>query len=291
MTEAAVYFQQPALPEKILAVNRESIKWLQAWFDEGQASMMMPWRKKGVYFAWRQLIEHDARLHGHHGAKKAWLRQLPESAEHAVMECLKHLKIAREDQENFLTLMLTTLPGWAAHVKYRTDWVRQPVHHCAVTKTEYIAMRLVITCLLWPEANQLLAWHNENISKTDSENITSDILRKIQKTEAAYRLPLLRNLASQQIKEKYLPEAQIVFCIDVRSEPFRCALESAGNYETFGFAGFFGVPVQVTDAVTCKSHASCPVLLSPEHEVKEWPACSYAEYMQDIKGYEKLLRF
>ena len=37
LVEAAVWFQQRDLPERIDAVNRETIKWCQAFFDEGLA--------------------------------------------------------------------------------------------------------------------------------------------------------------------------------------------------------------------------------------------------------------
>ncbi|MHB1559151.1 MAG: putative inorganic carbon transporter subunit DabA, partial [Isosphaeraceae bacterium] len=63
------------------------------------------------------------------------------------------------------------------------------------------------------------------------------------------------------------PDAQLVFCIDVRSEPLRRAIEDRGDYETFGFAGFFGVPVRVKGRDDDHAHDSCPVLLRPDHEV------------------------
>ncbi|MGE5211879.1 MAG: putative inorganic carbon transporter subunit DabA, partial [Acidobacteriota bacterium] len=65
------------------------------------------------------------------------------------------------------------------------------------------------------------------------------------------------------------PAAQLVFCIDVRSEGLRRRLEVLGSYETFGFAGFFGVPVRWRPLGADVGQARCPVLVSPRHEVAE----------------------
>lgn len=81
-----------------------------------------------------------------------------------------------------------------------------------------------------------------------------------------------------------------MFCIDVRSEPFRKSLEATGDYQTLGFAGFFGIPVQITDGVTGETHASCPVLLTPKHEVKELP-CGHQSCDHDRKGFERVTSF
>ncbi len=65
------------------------------------------------------------------------------------------------------------------------------------------------------------------------------------------------------------PDAQLVFCIDVRSEGYRRQLEALGNYETFGFAGFFGVPVRWRPLGSDVAQARCPVLVTPNHEIVE----------------------
>ena len=285
----AAFFQQSDLPEAMLAANRETIKWLQAFFDDGQATIPMPLRIKGLYAAWRHLAIHDAKLHGHDNQKQERLRALPETAEKAIAECLLSLGIAKQDRELFTTLMLTTLPGWAAHVKYRTEWAGLDASHPhPVTQADYLAMRLIITSLLWPEAKALIAWHEQAL---ENSKTAESPLAQIQRAETHYRLPLLEKLAAQPLQTPHAPEAQLVFCIDVRSEPFRRALESTGDYQTLGFAGFFGIPVQITDTVTGASHASCPVLLSPKHEVMESPCCSNDKLAHNRKGYERLAGF
>lgn len=72
------------------------------------------------------------------------------------------------------------------------------------------------------------------------------------------------------------PVAQAVFCIDVRSEPYRRALESAGNIETYGFAGFFGLPIAKVPYASHEAVPLCPILLKPQFTVAEGPAQSSA---------------
>lgn len=67
------------------------------------------------------------------------------------------------------------------------------------------------------------------------------------------------------------PAAQVVCCIDVRSEGLRRHLEAQGRYETVGFAGFFGVPMRVRGLGWDRAEARCPVLVSPAVEAVERP--------------------
>ncbi|MEZ0540471.1 DUF2309 domain-containing protein [Fibrella arboris] len=282
------YFQQASLPEPMEAINRQTIKWLQAYFDDGQATLSMPLRQNGLYAAWRQLARYDTDLHGNDKQKQEALTTLPENPVQAIQMYLLHADIAPAKQGQFLTLLLTTLPGWAAYIRYRTDWAGLDASHPhPVTQLEYLAMRLIITQLHWPDAKALLSWHQAALEQARSK---PDVLANIQQTENTYRLPLLEQLAAQPLTDTHPPDAQLVFCIDVRSEPFRRALEATGNYQTLGFAGFFGIPVQITDTVTGQTHASCPVLLTPKHTVYESPCCSPAEKEQDSRAYGRQLR-
>ncbi|MDE2120901.1 MAG: DUF2309 family protein, partial [Betaproteobacteria bacterium] len=65
-------------------------------------------------------------------------------------------------------------------------------------------------------------------------------------------------------------EVQAAFCIDVRSEPLRRALESAWPaVQTLGFAGFFGLPAAYTPLAAQARRPQLPGLLAPSVELRE----------------------
>jgi len=96
--------------------------------------------------------------------------------------------------------------------------------------------------------------------------------------ERTHELGLLQQLARHASagpdgagEQRARPLAQFAFCIDVRSEVFRRHLERRGGYETFGFAGFFGLPVSFRSLDEPHESDLCPVLLRPKHVLREVP--------------------
>jgi len=76
------------------------------------------------------------------------------------------------------------------------------------------------------------------------------------------------NLVPEPAREKR-PFVQALFCIDTRSERMRRHLESVGDYQTFGIAGFFGIPVSFMELGKGSQSHLCPVLLTPKNLVLE----------------------
>lgn len=286
LKNASVYFEQETLPQEIEEINRQTIKWCQAFFDQGQSTIKMPNRHLGFYKSWLDLAKFDDKLHKNSTNKIRQLNAMPKKADSAISYCLKELNIKENEQEKFLTLMLTTLCGWASYVKYLGEW------KCEDTKfdnsqIDYLAVRLAITLLIWSDAKSLLLVH-QNIAPQQKPRIQ---MLAIHKNEKIYQKDLVQKLLisskSKSEKNPKTPDAQFVFCIDVRSEPMRRAIEAKGNYETFGFAGFFGIATTIENQISKESYSSCPVLLKPKHKIVEKSAFSELELRKEIERFKK----
>ena len=268
LKKARVTFEQESWPEEIDEVNRATIKWCQTYFDIDQATLKLPGRQDGFYSSLRTLLPHDHLIHKNQKACQEWLLNLPESPLETISLCLQKLEVADKDQETFLFLLLVTLVGWAAHVKYLSDWA--PTAEDS-QKIDYLALRLVLAVCLWPEAKDLLSFYHDKLKSAEDHDPRLKIAAKheqeFQKTVQRQLGEQAKNINDDQSKR----DAQLVFCIDVRSEPMRRAIEKQGNYQTIGFAGFFGLPIAIRDTLTKAEHATCPVLLKPASTIEKNP--------------------
>jgi len=291
ITEANSIFGIINSDDNLNCVNREMIKWCGSFLDMGQGTIEMPNRNEGFYKGFRALSIYDKKLHHGLEENKQWLSNLPEKAESAIELCLRTLNIL-ENQEDFIKESLTYLPGWAGYIKWRSVWRNKSssADTTPVTLIDFVAVRLVITTILWPD-----------VGLKNSNNLSNDItlknhlINKIEELEKKYSNELLQKIlpinAQKKNKMKSRPDAQLVFCIDVRSEPFRHRLEKTGNYETLGFAGFFGLPVSIHNYNTGASYDSCPVLLKPRYDIHEIPIVQSLHCVKaNIQGKENFNR-
>lgn len=261
LKEALFYFERPSLPEEMEQVNQESIKWLQLFFDDGQAAIPMPSREKGLLSSVLSLLVFDSHIPSFFREKELlnWINSLADPKK-LIQNALIQLDIPRESYETFLTLILTSLPGWAAYTKYIHRWKASPCSPFQRLEEEFSALRLLFISIFYPKAKELLSF------SLSQEKRLSSILSQ----EAAYRQKLVQNLAKtpfHRLKQKDASEAQFVFCIDSRSERLRRALESIGPYETYGYAGFFGLPLLIENPHSKESHPSCPITVPPLHRI------------------------
>ena len=357
-------------------VNDELIKWCEAFLDEGHATWPMPGREQDFYGAWKSLAAHEWSPCGIVDSRRK-IAQLPEHPEDAVLDSLGILAIPQEFRQDYLSLQLAALPGWAGFIKWRGDqrdyewqraypvglvkflavrlwYVRELVRkacrqelgidgdyraisaymqeqpHAYYLRRERVAGRLPATYAEQVDRlaqNRQNGWtwltdhyqaefgtrHNRAVQRTAARRVLT-LIRSLglnesvvtvtspndlavlvewmdafpesahgpvwlRAFEAGYQERLLKELAGAVPAKKpaaqqgmpLRPQAQSVFCIDVRSEPFRRHLESTGAHETYGFAGFFAVFIRYRAWGREHDTEQFPVIMRARNEVREIP--------------------
>jgi uncharacterized protein YbcC (UPF0753/DUF2309 family) len=280
LKEGAEIFQNGNHSEALSEVNRISIKWLQVYFDQGQTIIEAPQREFGFFKSWIELAEFDQELHCGDLKKIKAIKEINRDSTKAIADCLNMLEVEDKDREKFLTILLSSLSGWSAYTKYLANWSYSKNEAIA---NDYLAFRLVITAMIYPNAKEIVQKSNPEIAKTVSAK-----LEEIKEKEAAFQRDLLSKIEVQNpAKSTKKADAQFVFCIDVRSEPVRRIIESIGNYQTLGFAGFFGVATDIHDDVTQETNPSCPVLLTPKYSVTQGINCSHKSHKSKTRHHKK----
>lgn len=247
-----------------------------AYFDERQSAWRFPWKSLPLYNAWREAAGIDANVEilGLSGFRKR-VMAMPEHAEDAIVAALISLGLDTSTCENYLHKLLLTIRGWAGHVQYR---VRENAMRGRddTTLLQLLAIRLAYEPALLARFDSPALrefWTPTSDSPADHRIVLIQFLWQLAE-ENAWQRQLFQSLrlsrSADHPNSPIRPDVQAVFCIDVRSEVFRRALESASpGIETLGFAGFFGLPIEYIPFGKRHGSSQCPVLLTPQYCVHE----------------------
>lgn len=94
---------------------------------------------------------------------------------------------------------------------------------------------------------------------------------------------------SRPVQREKRPFAQLMFCIDVRSERIRRHLEKIGDCQTFGIAGFFGIPVSFIGLEKGSETHLCPVVASPKNVVLELAIARSVDEQAFVSSLEQVV--
>jgi len=242
-------------------VDRVLSKWLSAFLDEGNARWPMPDREDGFYAVFRAMAGHDGEI-----PDQGIVTDLPETPGEVIETVLAPYPV--DQWEGVFEAELAALPGWAGFIKQRVAdagaW--QSTH--PITLKGYLAARLALLDAVGAEVEPADA----DPEPTPADEIAGAFLRA---WEATYRDSLVEAVAAEGRARddgdaSGRPDAQLVFCIDTRSEGIRRHVEAAGDYATDGYAGFFGIPMEYRGYDDAPFDA-CPPILDPQHRIVASP--------------------
>jgi uncharacterized protein YbcC (UPF0753/DUF2309 family) len=240
--------------------------WAAGHFDRGQA-LWSPAPGRSAFSAWRDWATHDLtpEIAGLAGFC-AHVSTAPDTAERAIIRAADRLGIGEAAAGTAFHRLLMDLGGWAQHARWLL-WQAELGGTTDSTITDLLAIRLIFEEALLAHApgvggawQRVVAAHEAPVA-ANADEVADAILQDA--AERAHQRRLAASLAGTKSAEGR-PDLQAAFCIDVRSEVYRRALESIDpGIRTIGFAGFFGLPLAHRRHGTDEVQAHLPVLLRP----------------------------
>ena len=282
--------------------------WCAAFVDEAHTPWSMPDRDRGFYRSWRVAAGADRRLAAVIGRDaRARLKELPDDPAELLDLALRERGIDDEGRVNAIRTWILRTPGWAGLARWWDEWAPADRSGVRLRMLDLAAVRAAMDHvapdhldLSGPGAtsNDVQAVSIERRADAAAAAFGADgyraaIVELLEAFDEEDRAAIWLSAHEWNFRDRLLarltgpaagtsterPAAQLVFCIDVRSEGLRRRLEALGAYDTYGFAGFFGVPVRWRPLGSEVAQARCPVLVSPRHEVAEVAIDDDARYL------------
>ncbi len=243
--------------------------WAAARFDAGQALWKAP-QGRNAWASWRAFAAHDLtpEILGLRGFGLA-VHEAPEDAGTAIARAVDLLGVPEAALESYFHQLLFSLGGWAQYARYLL-WQAELSGGTDDTLAGLLAIRITWEAALHAHAGGAVAvpWQAVLAEHAvppapDADQVIDAILQDAAERAAQRELAItLAEPVAPAPDDR--PAVQAAFCIDVRSEVFRRALESLDPaIRTLGFAGFFGLRAGHRGFASDVEELRLPVLLTP----------------------------
>jgi uncharacterized protein YbcC (UPF0753/DUF2309 family) len=265
------------------SITHQISQFCAAYFDADQADWHLP-HEPTLFAGWRANLVRDRGIALLVDAPqlRQRLQSLPGVGIDAIATVIAALEVPADALETFMKACLLRINGWAAWCAY-LRWQARLEGREDTHIIDLLAIRLCWEYLIdhdaagHDRAGWCKAWSAaaQEASPSTPEAETDLVLQRA--LEIAYASGLAAEMARPAVPAaKVRPAVQAVFCIDVRSEVLRRALEHvAQQVQTIGFAGFFGLPISYQAIGTAASRPQLPGLLSPALQATD--SCGIAE--------------
>jgi uncharacterized protein len=264
----------------------EIAKFCASYYDEGQALLPFPLKDHSLYSAWLALqkFNRNPEFMGISHYRQA-ITQIPTAPTEAIEFVVEALGIPSRAVEDYLYRALFDINGWASYVRHLV-WKSELKGEKNDSLIQLLAIRVVWGYALylertdeifkteWKQAMQEAAQLPLDHDLSGDRELAIDLVLQ-EAYELAHQRRLIKSLNEVTVGKtnsahEHRPALQAAFCIDVRSEVFRRALETtSAGAQTIGFAGFFGIPLEFTPGGGEQAREQCPVLLKPAYKVTE----------------------
>lgn len=248
-----------------------------------------------LYRHWHETVSRDLGISivmGESGLVD-YFKALPTSPESLIALAVDTLEIGFNELSDYAHMLLLDINGWASWAAYER-WQADLAQHPASDMRALLAIRMAWELVIWryvserhPTTFTRIQYHwnkqKQQLAEIVIEHKKALLPRLVfqRALELSYQVTLVGQLKTQQVKseearEQATPTFQAAFCIDVRSEVIRRALETQNaGIQTIGYAGFFGLPIDY-HATNCRfSRPQLPGLLKAPITAIQTPATQH----------------
>jgi uncharacterized protein len=248
-----------------------------SYFDGGQA-LVSGVREGGLYASWRARAQSDQApyLFMELGGYRSTVVELPDTADAMIVRGCADLGVPPEERERYMSALLLDINGWASYCAY-LRWNARFAGKDDLHLRELLAIRLGWEWIMFSasDASIRAEWPLVMTSWPAIDRAARSVRSNDWILQRAMEIAWLTQLRPKLPQgfgavRPASPTLQAAFCLDVRSEVFRRALEAQGeDIQTLGVAGFFGVPIEYAPLAGDSARPQLPGLLPPKYRVTD----------------------